>query len=621
MSFAPSQRTVYLDVGPDAIFGQLHMPTTTPLQTAVLIAPPWGWDAVASHRSLRAWAQHLTSAGHLTLRFDLPATGDSGGTPRDEARLETWVAALTAAVDWLRDESGCGRIATLGLGLGGLIAAKALAEGARIDDLVLWATPVRGRAFVHEQRAFSELQASRMTLTGKPEPSDMPEGWLEAGGFVLAADTIAALQQVDLRTLRSGGLQRALLLERDGAGIDARLRAHLEEAGVDVTTGAGAGWEAMVFHPERPDPPEEVFASVTSWLTLAPEPEVASRVRTPEAAREIVLEIDGARVRESSLTVQLGTGRLVGVLAEPVDAPTADLSAVFLNAGAVRRIGPNRIWVEASRRWAARGVPTLRIDLEGIGEADGDASRYRDVTEFYVPGLVDQVSVVLDALETRGLGDRFVVTGLCSGGYWAFQSAIREERISAALLVNSGALVWDDELVTRREGHKVARLRQLIWWRKILRGDVTITRMRAIGKAYVRHAIRRLPLAARTIRWGERAIGGSHIEMSVDRGLDRLRDADTRLVLAFSGDEALHAELEQDGVLARLDRWPNVELELLPARDHTLRPIVAQRAVHELLDRKLASELDRAGHRASRSSRGASPTATVRPPSANRGHP
>jgi alpha/beta superfamily hydrolase len=33
------------------------------------------------------------------------------------------------------------------------------------------------------------------------------------------------------------------------------------------------------------------------------------------------------------------------------------------------------MWVEASRRWAALGVATLRIDLEGIGDADGDAGR------------------------------------------------------------------------------------------------------------------------------------------------------------------------------------------------------------------------------------------------------
>ena len=591
MSTSQAERAVYLQIEPDAVFGLLHTPATTPLETAVLIAPSWGWNAVASHRSVRIWAQHLARVGHITLRFDFPATGDSGGVPGDGARLEAWVGAITAAADWLRADSGCGRIAVVGLGLGGLVAGKAIAEGARIEDLVLWAAPVRGRTFVREQRAFSELQASRLTLTGEREPSELPEGWLEAGGFVLAAETIDALQHVDLRLLQPDGLQRALLLERDGAGIDPRLRTHLEEAGVDVTSAAGDGWEAMGFHPERPEPPEDVFARVSSWLAEAPEPVAARPARAPAVAGEIVLQIDDVDVRESSLTVRRPAGRLVGVLAEPVDAPDAALCAIFLNAGAVRRIGPNRIWVEVARRWAARGVPTLRIDLEGIGDADGDANRYRDVKAFYVPELVDQVGVVVDALEARGLGRRFVLMGLCSGGYWAFQAAVRDERVRAAVLLNSGALVWDDALVTQRASRKVARLHQLVWWRKILRGDVTFARMRPIARAYARHAFRPWARTGRTSY-------DSGVETSIDRGLDRLRDAETRLVLAFSQDEALHDELQRDGILARLERWPNVALESLPARDHTLRPIVAQRAVHELLDRQLTTEVARTRHHA-----------------------
>ncbi|MEA2193737.1 MAG: hypothetical protein QOG42_171, partial [Solirubrobacteraceae bacterium] len=226
----PPQRAVYLGAAPDAVFGYLHAPAGGPRQTAVLIVPPWGWEDVAAHRSLRAWAQHLALAGHATLRFDLPSSGDSGGAPTDPARVEAWTDAIAGAADWLRAETGCGRIAALGLGLGGLLAGKALAEGAEIDDLVLWAAPVRGRAFVRQQRGFAALQSSRLTLSGGSLPSGLPDGWIEAGGFVLTRETIAALEDVDLRALALGGLQRALLLERDGAGVYAPLREQLEAA-------------------------------------------------------------------------------------------------------------------------------------------------------------------------------------------------------------------------------------------------------------------------------------------------------------------------------------------------------------------------------------------------------
>jgi hypothetical protein len=45
-------------------------------------------------------------------------------------------------------------------------------------------------------------------------------------------------------------------------------------------------------------------------------------------------------------------------------------------------------------------------------------------------------------------------------------------------------------------------------------------------------------------------------------------------------------------MLARLGSWPNVAVVDLPAADHTVRPIVAQNAVHDLLDAELQRVLD-----------------------------
>lgn len=133
MSPSSLERTLYIGAAPDAVCGQLHAPAGARQPTGVLIVSPWGWDDVAAHRSLRTWAQHLARSGHWTLRFDLPASGDSAGSPRDPARLEAWTGAISAAADRLRAESGCARIAALGLGLGGLLAGKAVADGARIE--------------------------------------------------------------------------------------------------------------------------------------------------------------------------------------------------------------------------------------------------------------------------------------------------------------------------------------------------------------------------------------------------------------------------------------------------------------------------------------------------------
>ena len=196
-----------------------------------------------------------------------------------------------------------------------------------------------------------------------------------------------------------------------------------------------------------------------------------------------------------------GPGALFGILAEPADRPAADVAAVFLNAGAVRRIGPNRIWVETARRWATDGVPTIRLDLDGIGDSDGDADRYQDVAAFYVrDAAADEIrcgdgpasgSRVRAADHPRRAVRRWLL---------GFQGADRDERVTAALLLNPGALVWHDDLVRARDAARLRRLLRLAWWSRLLRGKVRRARIRSIASAAVRTPGRRDPGSTQLVR-------------------------------------------------------------------------------------------------------------------------
>jgi pimeloyl-ACP methyl ester carboxylesterase len=297
------------------------------------------------------------------------------------------------------------------------------------------------------------------------------------------------------------------------------------------------------------------------------------------------LDVGGTAVRESPLLVRQSFGDCFGVLAEPLERRDAGLCAVLLNAGAIRHTGPNRLWVETARRWAARGVPVLRVDLEGIGEADGDETKRRETAAFYVPDFEQQVAAVLDALEQRGLGGRFLVAGLCAGGYWSFRAALQDPRVEAAVLLNAGALTWRDQLLEDRAALRFDRLFQLHWWKKLLRGET-----RRLGLADVALLVAKLRALGQGLRRRLSGQAPAPAASEIAAALDLMRGAGARVMLAFSADEELHAELKAERILERLDSWPNLALHELPGSDHTLRSVPAQAAAAELLDR----ELDRA---------------------------
>jgi pimeloyl-ACP methyl ester carboxylesterase len=604
MSPLPPARPLYLTIeGIEDVFALLHMPAQgTRLDTAVLICPPFGWEETCSYRSRRDWAEHLAGAGHPTLRIDLPGTGDSGGSARDPGRLAAWTGAIGSAAGWLGATTDSRRVAAIGIGLGGVVTCHALGEGAPIDELVLWAVPSRGRTFVRELRTFGRMEAVQSSDWDEHAPEPPADGSIGVGGFALSAETTQALEALDLTavTIPEGRLERALLLERDGIGVDKRLADHLSAAGATVSASPASGYGEMMAPPHEAHSPIGVFQLTSAWLAERSSPMTSAsslaepngqparssgstdgeRARPPRTASEhssIELTIDGARISETPITIEQPCGRLFGVLSEPITSQALGVTALLMNAGAHRRIGQGRMWVTAARRWAARGVPTLRLDLEGIGDADGDATRFNEVGELYTAEMVDEAVGALDALDARNLGPAYVMGGLCSGAYWSFHAALRDERVTAAFLLNPQTLLWDPSLSTARVLRRGSRA-------KLIRGEVPLAQIAAVARGVP-------ALAARRVLARMRTLGNRGDEL--DRAFDRLRDTGKHVQFIFSGPEPLREEFEKQGRLGRADRWPNMGCDFIPGHDHILRPLESQRLAHEALDRALERELRR----------------------------
>jgi pimeloyl-ACP methyl ester carboxylesterase len=154
---------------------------------------------------------------------------------------------------------------------------------------------------------------------------------------------------------------------------------------------------------------------------------------------------------------------LVGVLADSATQDGARRPAVvFLNAGMLHRVGPNRLHVRLARELARRGFTSLRFDRSGVG----DSPPRKDGLPLREAGLSDVRDAMDFLAEERG-ASAFILVGLCSGADLAFSAALADERIAGAILIDGLPYrSWRSRL------HRFAsRLTRRGAWRRLLARD------------------------------------------------------------------------------------------------------------------------------------------------------
>jgi alpha-beta hydrolase superfamily lysophospholipase len=577
------------------VFAMYHAPAQVEShKPAVLFCAPFGWADMGSYPSRRIWAECLARAGHPVLRFDLPGTGQSVGGPRDPGQLDSWLRAIVETACWLRHASDSPRVAGIGIGLGALLALHALAADAAIDDLVLWGTPASGRALTRSLWAFAKLQ----TVGSEREDRALPPGWLQTGGYLLSGETLADLG--GLRTDRApvGRLRRALLLSEDDDAVNMALATHLRQAGVEVQTEPGPGYGAMLHDPDSPQfsvVPDATIATVGAWLRPMRSATPAPGQAIPATGDQLEIECDGSTVHEHAFTVTSSSGTMFGVLAEPaVPTHTADdCCLICLPTWAERCIGPNRLWVELARRYAARGMAVLRIDLESIGDSDGVPKAVRTAASVFDDGRPAQIQRAMDALSEAGHGSRFLLAGLCAGGYWA-QRATIDPRVTAVLSLNPSPSPSGRALLLGDAARQALLIFRPSWWRAVTRGEASLREALAAGKAIGRIARARMPRARdrATQLLARSRDGGAEPDTRVtpDATLtmtalfDRVGELGTKMTLGFSDGEPTLRVLELEGVTHHLERWPALRLHRFETPDHGLRAIDKQQEALALAD-------------------------------------
>lgn len=293
---------------------------------------------------------------------------------------------------------------------------------------------------------------------------------------------------------------------------------------------------------------------------------------------------------EQIVTIKGPRGRLFGIVHRPPAASRADSCLIMLNSGQISRVGPQRLYVKAARRWAALGITVLRVDLSGIGDSEAENAEIH----FDNQSTAEIAAVVRYARQVLG-ARRVVLQGLCAGARAAFKCAAEDSSIDAVLswscpIFNAadGMPVSPEESAGRmsssRGRESIARIGEAIgsfriltlrWWRNRLRyGWSELVEMARIFAHFLR---RPEPVVGRFLAATDRYLAagrktlfvyGSRDRVSLAEFGDRFEslpeglDYDQGYTVIEGGTHTFSSADAQSEVIARSQAWLKAVLDI-----------------------------------------------------------
>lgn len=485
-TLAVRREALYLGEQDRQLFACFHAADdAAALDCVAVICNPIGYEYIHSHRTLRHLADKLARAGLPALRFDYDGTGDSPGSDLDPDRLNRWVEDIETAIAAARSLSGRTRVCLVGLRLGATLATLTAAR-TPVDCLILWNPCVSGRRYVREMHALTQAARPGMTAV---------LGKAEAAGFLMSAQTQQQLNELKLLEQSAQVAGRALVVARDDMSADHHLQDHLRKLGVETDTATLSGYDDMMAEPQHSVVPHAALDEIVRWLARQARPHGAPvRPTAFGGTGEMRFDftgIDGANTCLTETACRFGEdGQLFGIHCRPQGRERIPTIVLF-NSGVVHRVGPNRLYVELARNFAAIGFASFRCDIEGIGDSvlRGPGRENHPYPETAGRDARSALYFLVERFGAQG----FVLMGLCSGAYTSFCMGVSDSSvpISELVLINPLTFLWKegDSLDTqhfRTVAHYKGTIRRLDSWKKLLRGDVNVVHLGSVLFAYLR---------------------------------------------------------------------------------------------------------------------------------------
>jgi pimeloyl-ACP methyl ester carboxylesterase len=454
-NFRTSGRAValYFESGDHTLFGWLHhAPRKIAARTGLVICKPFGYEAICSHNSLRAFAEASAAVGVPCLRFDYLGTGDSADINPQADQLTTWIDDVQAAISELRRQTGVERVILFGIRLGALLATLASTQSNSVAGLILVAPVISGRRYLRELRT-ARLAAglgAASDASGKTQgimDQGTHDGSIEASGFSLSAATVAALSLIDLAPQNKASLPATLIIDGTSAPVARKWAESLSAVSTQTEYLALPGLiEMLMTMPQYAMIPEAMVAATQDWLVRfqgsSSEASVLDNSRSRDCSSipsPVAMLLPGdALEADAALTerpVFLGSDGLVfAIVTEPRKGEMRRRAVILVNAGGTYHIGPNRMHVRFARLWAQCGYVVVRMDLSGLG--DSETRLGRPDNEVFPPAAIDDMRTATEFVRSRYGIEDITLGGLCSGAYHALRAAVAAVPVNRILMIN-----------------------------------------------------------------------------------------------------------------------------------------------------------------------------------------
>ncbi len=513
-----------------------------------------------------------------TLRFDYAGCGNAMPLEDVVDDFSAWVNSTIQAIEHLKAISGVSRVLLVGVRVGAAIACLASLGRTDVLGLALIAPVLKGRAWVRELTALAGA-------SGRPA-ADGFDG-IESGGFAMGGELRRTLEGLDLFTLERSPAPDVLILDRDDLPGSAKWAEHLRCLGAAVERQALPGFHGMVVDPHHAEVPQAMVDAFLHWSQVRVghvEGELSAfavRVSQPSTACEL------QNAREAAVRIPLEAGQaLRGVLTEPRDEKPKGV-VLMLNAGAIRLVGPSRLYVRLARQWASQGHAVLRIDLAGLGDSAPPPAQAAG--QVYSPHAMADVAATLRWLTQRFGPSPVQVMGLCSGAYHAFQAALTGLPVKRAIMINPLTFRWREgmSLDAGAEGalrdaadmsHRRQALRSGEPWRRLLKGEFSARHLSlALRQSLVWWLKAQSTRVTQRLGWLPAGSLAHDLQAIAKRGVPM------HFVFAAAepGLELLHAQAEV--VVNQLAAKDALRVQVIQGADHTFTSLAARTELIQVL--------------------------------------